>query len=120
MTKDLDCFILWYVEPLHALEAMPLGQGGFIALATACFLYERYVTAALISQGKKTVKVSKINQLSKDFNVDETTAEVFWKVIRDGMLHQGMPLQGKELPPWGFHHTYPAMALDIIQWLSFS
>lgn len=114
MTKDLDYFKLWYIEPLHALEAMPSGQGGFIALATACFLYERYVTAALISQGKKSDSVTKISQLGKDFNVDEATAEVFWKVIRHGILHQGMPKQGKDLPAWGFHHNYPAMALDSV------
>jgi hypothetical protein len=30
------------------------------------------------------------------------------------MLHQGMPLQVKDLPAWGFHHTYPAMRLESI------
>jgi len=112
MSEDYDRFKLWYLEPLHALEAMPSGQGGFVALATACFLYERYAVAILTFQDKKADRAGKVSQLGKDFNIDETTAEIFWKVIRDGLLHQGMPLQVKNLPGWGFHHTYPAIALD--------
>jgi hypothetical protein len=53
MPEDYDRFRLWYREPLDALEAMPSGQGGFIALATACFLYERYAVAVLNSQEEK-------------------------------------------------------------------
>lgn len=112
MEEDCDRFKLWYVEPLRALEAMPSGQGGFVALATACFLYERYAAAVLRSQGRKADKAAKVGQLCKDFGVDQATAEAFWNIIRDGILHQGMPLQRKDLPQWAFHHTYPVMALD--------
>jgi hypothetical protein len=117
MTKDYDHFKMWYVEPLRALEAMPMGQGGFIALATACFLYERYAVAVLNAQGKKADRSGKLSQLVNDFNVDDATAKAFWDVIRDGLLHQGMPMQqkqGKILPRWAFHHSYPLVALENI------
>jgi hypothetical protein len=117
MTRDYELFRKWYVEPLRALEAMPEGQGGFIALATACFLYERYAVAALKAQRKKANLIAKVNQLTNDFNVDEETAWAFWNVIRDGLLHQAMPMQqqhGKTVPRWAFHHSYPLMALEDI------
>jgi len=114
MSKDYDRFKLWYLEPLQLLEAMPSGQGGFVALATACFLYERYAVAMLDSQGKKANRVGKVSQLGKDFKVNGETAEAFWKVIRDGILHQGMPLQDENLPAWGFHYAYPAIALEDV------
>jgi len=112
MSNDYERFKLWYVQPLQALEKLPDGQGGFIALGTACFLYERYAIAFIKSRNLKPNKVQILKQVSIDINVDINTAEAFWNVIRDGILHQGMPLQKKKLPPWGFHLTYPAMFLD--------
>jgi len=117
MTEDYDRFRLWYVQPLRTLEAMPAGQGGFVALATACFLYERYAIAALQAQGKKADRPGILNQLGNDFSVDNATAKAFWDVIRDGLLHQGMPMQkkhGKLLPGFALHHSYPLMALENI------
>lgn len=118
MTQDYDRFNIWYVEPLRALEKMPKGQGGFIALATACFLYERYAVVTLKAQGKKADRAGKIEQLSIDFKVDDATANAFWDIIRDGLLHQGMPMQkkqGKLLPKYAFHHSYPLMSLENIR-----
>jgi hypothetical protein len=117
MAEDYERFKLWYVEPLRALEEMPKGQGGFIALATSCFLYERYAITVLKAQGKKADKPGKISQLASDFDVDDATANAFWDVIRDGLLHQGMPMQqkqGKLLPRYAFHHLYPPMSLENI------
>src|SRR5574341_477682 len=105
MTQDHELFKLWYVEPLHALENMPGGHSAFIALATACFLYERYASAVLSAHGKRADKKAKLDQLVHDFGVDHATAEAFWDVIRDGLLHQGMPMQRKQgatLPQWAF------------------
>ena len=96
---------------------MPGGHGGFIALATACFLYERYATAVLSAQGKKADRAAKLIQLVSDFNVDQPTAEAFWDVIRDGLLDQGMPMQikqGTALPRWAFSQDYPPLALENI------
>jgi hypothetical protein len=118
MDDDYDRFRIWYVEPLRVLEKIPTGQGGFIALATACFLYERYAVAVLNSQGKKADRLGKVRQLADDFDVDNATAKTFWDVIRDGLLHQGMPMQqkqGKLLPRYALHYLYPVMALENIQ-----
>jgi len=115
MSQDYDRFRIWYVEPLRALEQLPDGQGGFVALATSCFLYERYRSAVLSAQGKKANISAMINQLSRDFNVDYSVAEAFWDLIRNGLLHEGMPLQrthGVPLPRWAFHHLYPVIALE--------
>jgi hypothetical protein len=117
MTQDSELFKLWYVEPVHALEQLPGGHSAFIALATACFLYERYACAVLKARGKRADKEAKLAQLAQDFEVDDATACAFWEVIRDGLLHQGMPKQrnqGAPLPQWAFFGSYPPMALEKI------
>jgi hypothetical protein len=96
MSQDHDRFILWYVEPLRVLEQLHEGQGGFVALATACVLYERYAKAVLSSQGQKADRPGLLVQMEADFGVDRATSEAFWDVMRDGLLHQGMPLQKKQ------------------------
>jgi len=114
---DRERFRLWYLEPLEILEAMPSGQGGFLALATSCFLYERYAKVTLKAQGKKADRLGVTCQLANDFKVEIETADAFWDVIRDGLLHEGMPMQkkhGKQLPQFAFHHSYPVMALENI------
>ncbi len=125
MSEDYDRFNFkqWYVEPLYKLYEMPRGQGGFIALATACFLYERYAIAVLERRKTKTVRSSILQQLANDFDVEYETAEAFWDVVRDGLLHQAMPMGkkfGKSLPRFVSHHDYPLMALETIngeKWL---
>jgi len=115
--EDRQFFRLWFAEPLHALQGLPNGQGGFVALATSCFLYERYATAVLQRQGEKANRAGILRQLQADFSVDQATAAAFWAVIRNGILHQGMPLQrgqGKSLPSWEFRRDYPLMALEMI------
>ena len=113
MQKSEVLFNRWYVQPLRVLESIPDGDGGFIALATSCFLYERYVTAVIKSSpgNKRATKDAKISQFAKDFGVDKQTAEYFWQVIRDGLLHEAMPNQrkyGKQtLPTWAFRHDFP-------------
>jgi len=114
MQDDAHLFNAWFVEPLRTLSRLPAGNGGFVALATACFLYERYATAILDKRGSRAGTEELVAQLASDFAVDQSTASTFWKVIRDGILHQGMPLQqarDSRLPKWAFHHNYPAMAL---------
>lgn len=123
MEIDYDRFNLWYIQPLRFLESMPHGQGGFVALATACFLFERYAIATLIATGEKSDRSGILRIIELDFHVNNATAEAFWDVIRDGLLHQGMPLQmkyGKPLPRFAFHHLYPTISLEEIngeKWL---
>lgn len=107
-------FEKWYVTPLKVLQSIPDGDGGFVALATSCFLYERYATAVIKSSPHQT----KIRQFMIDFEVDEDTAKAFWNVIRDGLLHGGMPKQlehGKRtFPYWAFRHDF-AKPVELIE-----
>ena len=91
MPDPKDFFERWYEAPLKKLEELPNGDGGFVVLATACFLYERYVVACIKERGDTATPDAKIDALSKDFNIDDKTANVFWDVIRNGFLHQAMP-----------------------------
>ena len=88
---------------MKKLEELPNGDGGFVVLATCCFLYERYAKAILKSSGQKANTEDLILQLANDFQVDEETADAFWDVIRNGFLHQGMAKQSDRsgsLPRW--------------------
>ena len=122
MPKNKERFEKWFVNPLRELEAIPDGAGAFIALAVSCFLYERYVRARVATEtGKRfdhnlDVRFRNL-QLARDFNTDEATATAFWKVMRNGLLHGGMPkhLKGtKEMPKWRFEHSYP-QAIGLVQ-----
>lgn len=123
MATDYERFKIWYIEPLFILKDLPNAQGGFIALTTSCILYERYAKAVLIANGKKAGKLEMVGQLASDFGIDKKSANAFWEVIRDGLAHQGMPMQkkgGKSLPLYAFHDLYPTIALEEIsgkQWL---
>ena len=108
MIENNTYFNRWFVQPLTLLRELPFGDGGFVALATSCFLYERYAVAAIMKLGGKANKEGKIGQFMTDFEVDKITATNFWVVIRDGIMHQGMPKtkeQGKRsLPKWMFYN----------------
>ena len=103
-------FAIWFVEPLKTLKSIPGGNGGFIAIATSCFLYERFAKAKLNSQNITANDENFIKQLADDFNTDIKPASLFWTIIRHGILHQGMPMQGsrkdKDLPPWRFNGNF--------------
>ena len=111
-------FDRWYVRPLKMLQSIPNGDGGFVALATCCFLYERYATAVIKNSpnAEKATRDAKIRQFMIDFGVDEETATAFWNVIRNGLLHGAMPKQheyGKQtLPLWAFRHDFPPVELS--------
>lgn len=104
-------FERWYGKPLAVLkEELPNGDGGFVVLATCCFLYERYAHAAIRAAKDRALKARQRppdttleEQLASDFGTDVSTASAFWTVIRHGFLHSGMPMQRTQkgsLPPW--------------------
>lgn len=119
VTKSQELFNRWFISPLQKLESMPNGDGGFIALATSCFLYERYAKACIKRHGKKADRSSLIRQFANDFETNEDTAKAFWDVIRDGILHQGMPKQSdqekKDLPGYIFHYSF-AVPVELAIW----
>jgi len=114
MQKNKERFERWFVKPLRELEAIPNGDGAFIALAVSCFLYERYVRAKAVTETPEKRFDDKLDikyrdlQLARDFNTNEATAAAFWKVMRNGLLHSGMPqFKGtKEKPQWRFDYSY--------------
>ena len=115
--KDaVNLFKRWYEVPLKELEKIPNGDGGLVVLGSACFLYERYASALIDERGDKVTEDAKIDQMAADFGVDKDTAEVFWRTVRHGMLHQGMPLMqtrsGKPVAGWETTSDYPAMGTE--------
>ncbi len=108
-------FDRWYKTPLLELENIPNHDGGFVVLAVVCFLYERYIKALLKSKGLKENYKLRMKQIAADFNTNEVTAESFWNVIRNGLLHRGTPKQidkGKVLPVWEFYDSNDPFKLN--------
>lgn len=109
-------FDRWYKAPLKMIESLENGDGAFVALAVSCFLYERYCVAYLRSKNTKATDTAKLTQLAADFSISEDTAEAFWKVIRNGFLHQGMGLQKSTasvpLPTWSVSHEFQRIELE--------
>ena len=127
-TKDLnEAFDRWFLRPLKALKKVPNNDGALVALATACFLYERYTDAVLKSTNQKVSDEKKIKQLEKDFVISHQDAKTFWDVVRNGLLHKAMPKQlnyGKKTSPdWKFSTNYPISieisggALKVNPWI---
>lgn len=113
-------FDRWYKKPLRRLKELPNGDGGFVALVTACVLYERYARAMIIRKnpGLKNKRIEQkevAEQLARDLDSDaqcddESLCREFWKVTRHGLVHHAM-LQvenewGQDLPGWHLHHKY--------------
>ncbi len=112
MANDIESFNRWYVNPLRRLEATNNGDGGFVALAISCFLFERYATAKVKSIGSKADKKVKVAILSDEFRINKTIAKYFWEIIRDGMLHQGMPKVTSDSVHWAFFEPIPAIGMQ--------
>jgi hypothetical protein len=119
MGKLEELFDRWFVSPLGMLQSIPNGDGGFIALATCCFLYERYAVAIIKKSGRKADKSSLIQRFAKDFGTSEETSEAFWSVIRHGILHQGFPKQSehgkRNLPGYILHYSF-VNPVELADW----
>jgi len=119
MEDQRNLFNRWFVTPLSMLQSLPNGDGGFIALATCFFLYERYAKALQKKNRVKADTSTLVTQLAKDFDTDRKSAEVFWSVVRDGILHQGMPKQRnqgkKNLPGYILHHSF-SKPFELVDW----
>ncbi len=96
-------FDRWFTRVFAALRQLPEGDGAIAALSIALYLYERYAVAKLEAGGRKADWAGKLLQLAADFGITSDEADAFWNVFRNGLLHQGMPvqLQGRSrLPKW--------------------
>jgi hypothetical protein len=106
----------WFVVPIESLKNVPNNDGSFVALASALFLYERYIIAKIKSSSEKVTDDRKIQQVASDFGVSTPTAKIFWDVMRNGLLHQGMPKiyeHGNKLLDWRFEHGKSAPAFEV-------
>ena len=114
-----ESFNHWFVVPMQWLQTVPNNDGSFIALATALFLYERYAAIKLKQRGIKATEKNIHKQIAIDFGINEHTAEDFWEVMRNGLLHQGMPKQSeqgeKKFPEWIFHHNKVDHPIELRQ-----
>ena len=121
MTREIindpkELFSRWYKVPLRIrgdYNIVPHGDGGWIALATSCFLFERYVSAKnKIDNGKSNINDEDIfAQLAADFGTDKNTAKKFWDSVRNGLLHKGMPKQMGG-PTWVIYDDMPPFKLN--------
>ncbi len=111
-------FDRWYVQPLRKLQEIPNGDGGFIALAVSCFLYERYAKSAIKASGGSATDDAVRERFANDFGVDRETSKLFWQLIRDGLLHGAMPKQKEYGKPirtkWAFREDFPPV--ELAEW----
>jgi hypothetical protein len=117
MNSDAS-FNYWFVVPVQHLRSIPNNDGSFVALAISLFLYERYASVMLKQRGMKVNEKNIPKQIVVDFGIDEHVARAFWDVMRNGLLHQGMPKQAekgrKTLPDWIFHHNQVEHPMEVI------
>jgi hypothetical protein len=109
-------FARWFFQPLETLRRLPADRGAFVAIMVSLVLYERYAKTVLVKRKQKADKKGLCRILAADFGITHDQAVSFWGTIRDGFLHQGMPLQGGngrgKYPKW-------AIALDADDSISF-
>lgn len=105
----------WYVKPIKLLkDGLPEGDGGFFALSAALFLCERYYRVKTNTHDKfdSTSNKKFKNAAAKDLGLKEDDFEAFWKVFRNGMQHQGVPIEkdhnGKKYK-WRTHDDFNAI-----------
>lgn len=91
MDKPEVLFERWYGQPLSFLEGIENGDGGFIALAISCLLYERYTRTILGEEGAHADDRAVLSLFARDMGVQQDAAKAFWQVMRNGLLHAAMP-----------------------------
>jgi hypothetical protein len=104
-----ELFERWYIVPLRWLEAIPNGDGAFVAFAISLALYERFARSAIKANGEKADTSAVTALLAQHFEITDDEAKVFWQIMRDGMQHQGMPMQqqrGESILPWRFSGSF--------------
>ncbi len=96
----VELFNLWYRDPLKKLGR----DGGFIALAISCLLYERYADALRVDVDRDAdCEEFRARQLAADLGLSPEVAGKFWDVMRNGLLHQAMPKgrdRGEKASSW--------------------
>ena len=81
----------WFVKPIEKLKECPEGDGAFLAMSTALFLCERYYRTSTNTHEQSDDNASFKSAAATDLGVCVDEFEVFWRVFRHGIQHQGMP-----------------------------
>ena len=102
-------FHRWYIASIAKLKELPDGDGGFVAMAMAMPLYERFVGVARGVPDDASVTLKDISaQLASDLateagcSIDQKDLETFWNIFRNGILHRAFPKQPPAPPYWLF------------------
>jgi len=101
-------FRIWFDEPIDALRKLEKGHGGFVALAIALPLFERY---NMYLNYKDGTKVSREARLATEFNIT-AGAETIWDLMRNGMLHGAAVKNGCQLDISGEHSKVFELTTD--------
>jgi len=107
----------WFLKPIEKLKDCPDGDGAFLAMSAALFLCERYYRTATNTHDGSTDDLSFRRAAAKDLGIAETKFEIFWKVFRHGIQHQGMPKLFRDKSGveyrWNIGVAYPALPFFI-------
>ena len=87
----MERFEGWFVRPIEKLKELPEGDGGFLALAGALFLCERYYRALTKTHYGRGEYTPFKKAAAEDFGLTLDEFESFWMVYRNGVQHQGIP-----------------------------
>src|SRR5688572_30425857 len=81
----------WFWKPIEKLKECHQGDGAFLAMSASLALCERYYrTVTNTHEGQKDDLTFR-KAAAKDLGVEYWKFEIFWKVFRHGIQHQGMP-----------------------------
>ena len=103
----------WFCTPIDKLKECPEGDGVFLAMSAALFLCERFYRTQTNTHEGQGGNLAFQEAAAADFGIDLEKFEIFWKVFRHGIQHQGMP---KKLTDetgmsytWRIDSAYPAL-----------
>jgi hypothetical protein len=83
----------WFCQPIEKLKECPEGNGAFLALSAALFLCERYYRTLTNTHEGQQDSQPFLDVAAHDLAVDPEMFNIFWRVYRHGIQHQGMPRQ---------------------------
>ena len=86
--EALRLFRIWFEEPISRMS----NDDGFVAMMVALTLFERFVLAKYPSKSYPPKEWPFHTLVAQELHLDSTEDGAdFWKAVRDGLLHQGMP-----------------------------
>lgn len=87
----MERFEGWFVAPVEKLKEIPEGDGAFVAMSVALFLCERFYRTKTNTHEGSRGDLAFRQAAAQDMHVADNYFEIFWKVFRHGIQHQGMP-----------------------------